>query len=81
MELSFNGAKLQAKVQEAFDPPFAPDMDRVKRGGESYVKEFKPLRLGVFHLEKGRGPLTLRALEVPGKQVMDVRVVVLTLMK
>jgi hypothetical protein len=81
VELSFNGARLQAKVQEAFDPPFAPDFDRVKRQGESYVKEFKPLRLGVFHLEQGRGLLTLSALEVPAKQVMDVRAVVLTLMK
>jgi arylsulfatase A-like enzyme len=81
IELSLNGTKLQGKVAEAFDPPFAPDFDRVKREGESYVKEFKPLRLGVFHLEKGRGLLTLRALEMPGKQVMDVRVVVLTLQK
>ena len=81
IELSFQDAKLQAKVAEGFDPPFAPDMDRVKRRGESYVKEFKPLQLGTFRLEKGRGLLTLRALEVPGKQVMDVRAVTLTLMK
>ena len=51
------------------------------RGGESYVKDFRPLRLGIVRLEKGRGELTLRALDVPGKQVMDVRAVVLTLQK
>jgi arylsulfatase A-like enzyme len=81
VELSFRGAKIRGKVEPAFDPPFVPDMDRVKRQGESYVKEFRPLRLGVFHLEQGRGLLTLRAPEVPGKQVMDVRAVVLTLLK
>jgi len=38
--------------------------------GESYVKDFKPLRLGVIELKTGRGPLTLRSLNMPGKQVM-----------
>ena len=45
------------------------------------MKDFKPLRLGTFELNKGRGLLTLRALAVPGKQVMDVRSAVLTLLK
>ena len=49
--------------------------------GESYVKDFKPLRLGTLELSKGRGLLTLRALSVPGKQVMDVRSVMLTLLE
>ena len=43
------------------------------------MKEFRPLNLGAMRLEKGRGLLTLRALEIPGKQVMDVRLVTLTL--
>jgi len=37
------------------------------------------VKLGAMHLEKGRGLLTLRALEIPGKSVMDVRQVTLTL--
>ena len=45
------------------------------------MKDFKPLRLGTFGLKQGRGSLTLRALSVPGKQIMDVRSVVLTLLK
>jgi len=53
----------------------------VPRDGESFVKDFKPLNLGVLTLEKGRGLLTLRAVEVSGKQVMEVRAVVLTLRK
>ena len=36
------------------------------------------MRLGVLALPSGRGELTLRALEVPGGHVADVRYVVLT---
>jgi len=81
VELSFGGATIQAKLSEAFDPPMIDTMDRVPRKGESYMKDFRPLSLGVFRLQKGRGLLTLRALEMPGKQVMDVRAVTLTLRK
>jgi hypothetical protein len=47
--------------------------DRSTRGGESFVKDFKSLDLGVIHLEKGRAKLELKALDVPGDQVMEVR--------
>lgn len=80
VELSFQGAKVQGKVMEPFDPPLFDQSDRVSRGGESYIKDFKPLSLGTVRLEKGRGPLVLRALDVPGQQVMDVRLVTLTLL-
>jgi len=82
IELSFDGSPLQGKVSEANDPPLrGSENDRVPRQGESYVKDFKPLRLGSIELSKGRGLLTLRALSVAGKQVMDVRSVALTLLK
>jgi len=82
IELSFNGSQLQGKVSEANDPPLrGSENDRVPRQGESYVKDFKPLRLGTIELAKGGGLLSLRALSVPGQQVMDVRSVVLTLLK
>lgn len=82
VELSFNGSHVQGKVSEPHDPPLVgAEFDRVKRSGESYVKDFRPLRLGTFQLEKGRGELTLQALDVPGRQVMDVRAVMLTLLK
>ena len=81
IELSCGDSRLKGKVAEAFDPPLIDNMDRVRRQGESYVKEFRPLRLGAVHLQKGRGLLTLSALEVPGKQVMDLRAVTLTIVK
>ena len=80
IELQFNGSRIKKKVTEPHDPPLVgEEFDRVLRGSESYVKNFRPLRLGVLKLEKGRGQLTLRALDVTGKQVMDVRSVMLTL--
>jgi hypothetical protein len=82
VELSFGAERVQGRVTEAHDPPLVgAEFDRVVRQGESYVKDFRPLRLGRLRLEKGRGPLTLRALDVPHRQVMDVRAVVLTLLK
>ena len=39
------------------------------------------MSLDNIHLKKGRGLLALKALEVPGSQVMEVRLLLLTLMK
>jgi arylsulfatase A-like enzyme len=82
IELSLNNSRLQGTVDAANDPPaLGAEHDRVPRQGESYVKDFQPLRLGVLELQSGRGQLTLRALKVPGQQVMEVRQVMLTLLK
>jgi arylsulfatase A-like enzyme len=82
VELSLNGGKVSAKVTEAYDPPArGAEHDRVPRQGESYVKDFKPLRLGVVELPRGRGELTLRATDIPGDGVIEVRAVTLTLAK
>ena len=80
IELEFNGASVQGLVTASHDPPLVgATEDRHPRKGESLVKDFVPLVLGDVHLTAGRGSLTLRALEVPGAQVMDVRRVMLTL--
>ncbi|CAN5900639.1 arylsulfatase [soil metagenome] len=80
LELSFQDSRLQTKVTEAHDPPeYGIENDRVDRGPESFVKDFKPLRLGEFTLSPGRGPLTIRAVEVPGAGVIDLRMITLIL--
>ncbi len=72
-ELSFGDNHLEGRIETAFDTPIrGMENDRVERG-ESYVKDFKPLNLGVIYLGKGPGQLDLRALEIPGTTVMDVR--------
>ena len=80
IELEFSGAKLGGKVAPGWDPPLYTNQDTIKRpAAESQMKEFRSLALGTIHLERGRGLLTLRATEIPGGQVMDVRQVNLTL--
>jgi arylsulfatase A-like enzyme len=82
VEVSFRGKQVRGVVAEAHDPPLeGAAHDRVPRRGESYVKDFRPLPLGEMTLEKGRGQLALQAVRVTGKQVMDVRGVMLTLKK
>ena len=40
---------------------------------ESYVKDFKPMKMGVLDLKKGRGELKLRATKIPGEEAMEFR--------
>ncbi len=80
LELAFLNAKTTAQVDTAHDPPLVgAKEDRVSRGGESYVKDFRPLSLGTMKLSKGQGKLTLSAREIPGEFAIDVRDIVLTL--
>jgi arylsulfatase A-like enzyme len=82
VELSFNDSKLAGKAGPGWDPPLYTNQDTLPRpDGESQMKEFKTLKLGEVKLTKGVGPMTLRALEIPGKSVMDVRRVTLTLVE
>ena len=76
-ELSFGKSKLSGKITEAHDPPLrGMEHDRVHRG-ESYVKDFSRMPVGTIHLDKGKGVLCLKALEIPGSQVMDFRLLML----
>lgn len=77
-EMRLGEARLQSQVTAAHDPPARGDEhDRVPRDTESLVKDFKPLPIGRIELAQGRGELTLQALEIPGKQVMEVRGLIL----
>jgi len=80
IELAFGDARVRAKVTEAHDPPLVGKAQDRSPRIESYVKDFKPLRLGTLDLKAGRGDLALRAVEIPGRGVIDVRYVVLTLL-
>ena len=76
-QLSFGSDKLAARITVDHDPPLrGMENDRITRT-QSYVKDFKPLNIGVIHMEKGTGELTLKALEIPGSQVMDLRTLII----
>ena len=80
IQVSFGEALLQGKITDAHNPPLrGADDDRVARRGESYVKTWRPLDLGNIRLQAGRGLLVLKAIDVPGQHVADVRGLRLTL--
>lgn len=82
MELSLDMSKWTGTIAEAHDPPpRGKEHDRVPRRGESYVKDFYPLALGIVELPAGKATLTLRATKVAGALVADVRAVELILKK
>jgi arylsulfatase A-like enzyme len=80
VELRFAESRLTGKVAPGWDPPLLTNQDTLPRpDGESTMKHFKTLVLGEIDLTAGKGPLTLRALAIPGKSVMDLRRITLTL--
>ena len=76
-ELSFRNNKLIGEIKEAYDPLFQNvEYDRSPRT-ESYAKDFMKISVGTIELKKGKGFLILKALEIPGTQVMDFRLLML----
>ena len=81
VELSFEGARLTGEVVPGWNPPVYTNQDTLPRpAGESQMKEFRTLKLGVITLPKVQGSLILRAISIPGSQVMDLRRLTLTLL-
>ncbi len=77
LALSFQEAIQTFEITEAHDPPLmGMENDRVERP-ESYVKDFKPLNIGLMHLPQGKGTLTLKATDIPGKEAIDFRLMML----
>ena len=78
LELRSGNSAIKKQVTVVNDPPWlGAEFDRAIRKGESYVKDFKPMDLGVIHLKKGQNKLTLSALEIPGKQSIEMRLIML----
>ncbi len=74
IEASFQGVSVNGEVSEVHDrPAYGAEADRVPRISESLVKDFRPLSLGRASLPKARGALMLKAVEVAGKQVAEIR--------
>ena len=73
LKLQYGEQQLSATIAEPHDPPLSGmENDRVARI-ESYVKDFRPAHLGRIYLEKGSGPLVLKAVEIPGIEAVDAR--------
>lgn len=79
--LTCGSATLSGNVTPGWDPPLNTDQDTIPRpAGESQMKPFKALDLGVITLSAGQGDLRLSASHIPGRSVMDVRRLTLTLL-
>lgn len=79
IELSCGTQSVQGTITTAFDPPLETGLDRVNRGSESYVKDFKEWKFGQLSLETGLQSIELRAVRVAGNAVGDLRGISLTL--
>lgn len=82
IELSLGEASLRGEVRPGWDPPLYDNQDTLPRPlAESKMKPFKTLALGQIELPAAADELTLRAIEIPGDQVMDLRRITLTLVQ
>ena len=77
VQLSHNNASIEHKFTESHEVPSrGQENDRVERR-ESYVKDFKEIKIGKINLTKGKGELTLKALEIPGEESIEFRLMML----
>ena len=71
--LEFESSNLSKKITKSHDPQLrGMENDRTPRI-ESYIKDFKPISMGIIKLKKGKGQLTLRASELTGEEFIDFR--------
>tara|TARA_Y100000588_G_scaffold255149_1_gene269686 strand:- start:4134 stop:5963 length:1830 start_codon:yes stop_codon:yes gene_type:complete len=78
LELRAGESTIKKEVTVASNPPWVgAKFDRSSRRGESYVKDFVPMDLGVIHLSKGPTKLTLSSLDIAGNQSIEMRLIML----
>ena len=77
IRLAWGASTTEATVTEAFDPPlWDKSKERVAKS-HYFVKDFKPLDLGLLTLKAGRDQLTLTAPSLVGDRGIDVYSLVL----
>jgi len=75
--LSFQGKSLEFTIPEAHDVPTEGKAEDRSLRTESYTKDWKGLEVGEIELTKGDGELVLSALEIPGEEAMEFRLMTL----
>ena len=77
IRLKWGNSETEATVTEPFDPPlWDKSKERVSKS-HYFVKDFKPLDLGILILTKGRDQLTLTAPQLVANHGIDVYSIVL----
>ncbi len=78
LELRWGKATVRGRVAKPHDPPLLGHRgERVPRRAESYVKLFRPQKLGTIRLAAGQGELELRAVKLSGSRAIELRWLVL----
>ena len=77
VELSFLGQSLRAKIVVPHDPPMRGMKEDRSPRSESYVKDFKPMKMGKMKLLAGKGELKLQATKIPNGQALEFRLFML----
>jgi hypothetical protein len=78
LRLSFGGQSVTGTVDQAHDPPLTGMENDLVERQNSYVKDFRPFKLGTIRLTKGKGIMSLSAPQIPGNQAIDFRLLMLT---
>jgi arylsulfatase A-like enzyme len=77
VELSFLGQSLKAEITDSHDPPLRGMKEDRSPRNESYVKDFKPMKMGKMKLSAGKGELKLQATKIPNGQALEFRLFML----
>lgn len=77
LALTIGEASVESRVTQPHDPPIQGEAENRVPKGESFVKDFKPLSLGMIELPAGEADLTLRAKFIPGDQAIEFRRLIL----
>lgn len=81
VELSLGGNNVSTKIVIAQESLLIGAREDRSIRVESYVKNFRPVEMGTIKLEKGPGKLVLKALEIPGDESIEFRLLMLTRVK
>jgi len=77
VRLASANSRIETTVTEVFDPPIWDKSKERVAESHYFVKDFKPLELGVLTLKEGRDTLTFTAPKLVGGRGVDVYSVVL----
>lgn len=81
IELSFLDQSTSTRVHEPHNPPFLGGEYTRSTLVESPVKIFRRISMGSLHLQSGQDTLYLKALNIPGQQALEFRLLKLTRMR
>ncbi len=74
ISLTFGDTHISQTIKEAHDPLLTGmENDRGEPRAESFVKDFKPFKLGRIYLAQGSGELILKSEEIVGGKSIDFR--------